>query len=173
MFKMGECIEYWIWLREIRGIGNVTCKSLLEIFKTPEAVYHAKKDALLSVAGIGKKTVETIICSRSLDNARRIVEKMNNAGIKLLTINDPLYPTPVKQIKKSPVLLYFKGTIDRESMGVAIIGARRCSDYGKKVTQEAAEYLAGHHIPVISGMSKGIDGYAHTASIKAGGRGDL
>ena len=49
------------------------------------------------------------------------------------------------------------------------MGARRCTEYGKKVTQEAAAFLAKQDIPVISGMAKGIDGYAHTACLKEGG----
>ena len=54
-------------------------------------------------------------------------------------------------------------------MGVAIIGSRRCSDYGKRLTVEVCEFLAQNHVPIISGMAKGIDGYAHTACLKAGG----
>lgn len=52
---------------------------------------------------------------------------------------------------------------------MAIIGSKRCTEYGKRLTVEAAEFLAQNNIPVISGMAKGIDGYAHTACLKAGG----
>ena len=54
-------------------------------------------------------------------------------------------------------------------MGIAIVGSRRCTDYGKRITVDAAEFLAKNNIPIISGMAKGIDGYAHTACLKAGG----
>jgi len=54
-------------------------------------------------------------------------------------------------------------------MRVGIVGARRCTTYGRQVVKEAAEYLASKGIDVISGMAKGIDGYAHTACLKAGG----
>jgi len=49
------------------------------------------------------------------------------------------------------------------------VGTRRCTNYGKEVVKEAVEYLANEKIPVISGMAKGIDGYAHTACLKVGG----
>lgn len=39
----------------------------------------------------------------------------------------------------------------------------------KKVAVDCAVYLTKHQIPVISGMAKGIDSYAHTACLKAGG----
>lgn len=52
---------------------------------------------------------------------------------------------------------------------MGVVGARRCTNYGKEVVKEAVEYLASEKIPVISGMAKGIDSYAHTACLKAGG----
>ena len=39
----------------------------------------------------------------------------------------------------------------------------------KGSTIEAAKYLVKQKIPVISGLAKGIDGYAHTACLKSGG----
>lgn len=67
-------------------------------------------------------------------------------------------------------MLYYKGQIDSDSIGVAVVGSRRCTDYGKKVALEVGDILAKHNIIVVSGMAKGIDSYAHTACIKAGGK---
>ena len=66
-------------------------------------------------------------------------------------------------------LLYYKGEIRKNIMGVGIVGSRRCTSYGRTIAIEAASYLAKNNITVISGMAKGIDGYAHTACLKAGG----
>lgn len=51
----------------------------------------------------------------------------------------------------------------------AIVGARRCSSYGKEATTQLAHHLSDQNIAIISGMAKGIDSYAHTATIKSGG----
>ena len=75
----------------------------------------------------------------------------------------------MKDIKKSPIILYYRGKLIEDSMGVAIVGSRRCTEYGKRLTVDAGKFLAINNIPVISGMAKGIDGYAHTACLKAGG----
>ena len=48
---------------------------------------------------------------------------------------------------------------------MAIVGSRRCSDYGKNITIELAENLSSKQIPIISRMAKGIDSYAHTISL--------
>jgi len=68
-----------------------------------------------------------------------------------------------------PVILYYRGNIIEDSMGVAIVGSRRCSEYGKRLTVDAGEFLAQNNVPIISGMAKGIDGFAHTACLKADG----
>lgn len=54
--------------------------------------------------------------------------------------------------------------------GVAVVGARRCTEEAKKAAEEIAFYVAKSGLPVISGLAKGVDGYAHTASLKAGGK---
>ena len=48
---------------------------------------------------------------------------------------------------------------------VAIVGSRRCTEYGKSVTVELVEKLSLMKIPIISGMAKGIDGYAHSTAV--------
>ncbi|EEG77479.1 DNA protecting protein DprA [Dethiobacter alkaliphilus AHT 1] len=156
-------------MSEIKGLGSVTCRKLLQVFQTPEEIYRAAKGDLLSVAGIGEKTAEIILGSRSLSPAERILEKMARLEIKLLTIEDVCYPGEAANLADAPPVLYYRGELREDSSGVAVIGARRCTAYGKKVAKEAAEFLAKNEVPVISGMAKGIDGYAHTACINAKG----
>ena len=52
---------------------------------------------------------------------------------------------------------------------VGIVGARRCSQEAKQKTVFLASEYAKTQIAVVSGMAKGIDSYAHTACLNAGG----
>ncbi len=160
---------YWIWLTQIKGVGPKRQRALLEEFNSPKNIYKATLDELLQCNGIGENTAKTIVEERSLEKAKSILDSVNKLNIKLLTLQNPLYPSKAKSIEDMPVLLYYKGNLIENSMGVAIVGSRRCSEYGKKVVDEAATYLAKENIVVISGMAKGIDGYAHTSCIKSGG----
>ncbi|QXE19725.1 DNA-processing protein DprA [Clostridium sp. 001] len=162
---------YLIWLSEIRNIGNIIAKKLLKEFKTPKNIFDADKEELMNIDGIGEKVAEIILNSKNetINKAEAILKKCEKTNIKVLTINDLLYPSEVKNIKDSPILLYYLGTITKDCMGVGIVGSRRCTSYGKKIAKEAAEFLAENNISVISGMAKGIDGYSHTACINAGG----
>lgn len=160
---------YWIWLTQIKGIGPVLQKRLLNHFKNVESIYNADKEDLLSIEGIGPSLVENISGSRCLDKSNSILDQVNKQNIKLLTFDDPLYLNLAKEPNDSPILLYYKGNIREDLKGIAIVGSRRCSEYGKQVTIETAKYLAKNDVPVISGMAKGIDSYAHTACLKEGG----
>ncbi|HEY5556613.1 DNA-processing protein DprA [Acetobacterium sp.] len=162
-------MEYWIWLSQLKGIGPITQKRLLQHFKTPDCIYESSEEELLSIAGIGPILAQSIREARSLDGAFSILEELDNGGIKILIYDDPLYPGITKEMADAPIVLYYKGTLQENSAGVGIVGSRRCTGYGKQIAIEAAQYLAQHDIPVISGLAKGIDGYAHTACLKAGG----
>ena len=160
---------YWIWLTQINGIGPKRQRILLEKFNTPENIYRANLEDLIECDGIGYSTAKKIIESKSLEKAEKILDSVKKLDIKLLTLEDSLYPDKAKIIKEMPILIYYKGNLIKNSMGVAIVGARRCSEYGKMVADDVATYLAKENICVISGMAKGIDGYAHTACIKSDG----
>lgn len=53
---------------------------------------------------------------------------------------------------------------------VGIVGARECTEYGRRVTNEFAKELSKEGICIISGMAVGIDGIAHNAAIEEQGK---
>jgi DNA processing protein len=160
---------YWIWLSTIKGIGPVTQRKLLSVFGTPERIYLADREELIERTSLRISFIDRIMEARSLERAKKILDSLNRHHIRLLNIDNERYPAEVHSLSTMPVLLYYRGNIKENSMGVAVIGSRRCTKYGKQVTLDAATFLAEQGIPVISGMAKGIDGYAHTACLKAGG----
>lgn len=162
-------MEYWIWLTRLKGIGPITQKKLLAYFKTPDQIYGASEDELLTIPGIGSSLAQSICQAHSLDGAFSVMDELAKKKMKVLLYDDPLYPELAKAWLEAPIVLYYLGEIRKNSCGIGIVGSRRCSIYAKQVAIEAAEYLAHQNISLISGLGKGIDGYAHTACLKAGG----
>ncbi len=160
---------YWLWLSLIKGIGPITAKKLLQYYKDAYCIYNATKDELENINILNKKQLQELITSKSLKNAQGIISECKTKEIKVLTYSDELYKEKAKLCSKSPIVLFYRGNILKENFSVGIVGARRCTDYGKKVAAEAAQYLARNSVTVISGMAKGIDSYAHTACLKNGG----
>lgn len=84
---------------------------------------------------------------------------------------DKAYPDCLKQINAAPKAIYVKGGLPDFSLpAVAIIGARECSAYGRKMAEWYGGILAENGVQIISGMAKGIDGIAQRAALHSGGR---
>lgn len=84
--------------------------------------------------------------------------------------DDKKYPSILKQIKKPPKYLYCNGNINLlEGPGIAIIGSRVCTNYGKRIATEFAKKLSEYGITIVSGMAKGIDSFAHNGALKVRG----
>lgn len=142
---------------------------LVDRFGCPRAVYEAPKSKLMTVPGIGHKLADNIREARSLTNARKLLDVICKTNTKILTRQNDLYPECLRTLQNTPLVLYYKGTLKNTEGGVTIIGSRRCTSYAKQVVSEAARFLAVQGIPVIGGLSKGVEGYAHTACLKSGG----
>lgn len=162
-------MEYWIWLSLLPYIGPVTANRILGYFKDPSRVYQAEIPELLKVEGITGRQIQSIAENKSLDRIWRIMDSCEQNDISVLLQNDVRYPNRAKIIEDAPVVLYYKGHFQAMKDPVAIVGARRCTQAAKcKAVTLAQQYTENGHT-IISGMAKGIDSYAHTACLKAGG----
>ena len=101
--------------------------------------------------------------------ARTQWEKIEAEGGRCLGLEDGGYPELLRQIS-SPPLLFALGPDDLAGPTVAIVGPRNTSDYGVQLAGELASGLASRGICVVSGMAYGVDGAAHRAALRAGGR---
>lgn len=87
-----------------------------------------------------------------------------------ISIKDKRYPKQLKKIKNPPEQLYLEGNIELlNTIGIAIIGSRECTEYGEKMAKKFAKDLCIKGFTVISGMAKGIDSFAHIGSMSIKG----
>lgn len=160
---------YWIWLSRIKYVGPVLQKKLVAHFQSPKAVFEAYEDEILQVSGMKKNVQQSIISSRCLKGAETILKQVEKSGVNLLFFHDERYPHFARKCKESPIVLYYRGELKPLETTVGVVGARRCSPYGKKIAEQIGEELAVLDIPVISGFAKGIDSYAQAACTQKGG----
>jgi DNA processing protein len=91
----------------------------------------------------------------------------------VLTIIDDDYPESLKKIYKPPFVLFYYGNVQLLHMGsrsLAMIGSRKASPYGLKMTQQITQALIEEGIIVVSGLARGIDTMAHQATLDAHGK---
>ena len=80
------------------------------------------------------------------------------------------FPVSLEMISDPPRHIYCRGDICLlNTRAVAIVGSRKCTDYGRWVAHTLAEQIAANGITVVSGMAEGIDSSAHEGALKAGG----
>jgi DNA processing protein len=90
---------------------------------------------------------------------------------KIIALGDERYPERLRAIHDPPAVLYCDGmpeTQDRQA--VAIVGSRRATPYGLRVTDALAGELSRLGFTIVSGFARGIDAAAHRAALAAGGR---
>lgn len=161
---------YWIAFSLVKGIGAVRFKGLLNSFGDLETAWNARFMDLLQ-AGLSEKIVENIQRIRKSVDLEGLLYNLESKGIQVLTWEDPAYPRRLKEIDQPPPVLYTRGEILLEDeWAVAIVGTRRMTVYGRQVAEELARFLAQNKITVVSGLAYGVDGIAHEAAMKAGGR---
>ena len=125
---------YYIWISKIKGIGPVLSTHLVSYFGDIIKVYNASKEELMKVDGIGEKTANTIIDNKDLSESEKIFSKCKNLNIQVIIKDSSNYPTQLKRIKNAPIVLYVRGQLKNFDTSVAIVGSRKCSDYGKDIT---------------------------------------
>ena len=84
---------------------------------------------------------------------------------------DAEYPSALLDLPHPPSTIWCVGDLDALNRPVvAIVGTRKATAYGERVTRELAGALARAGACVVSGMALGIDGVAHRAALDAGGK---
>jgi len=168
---MTESALHWLALKRVAGVGAILSKRLIDVFKTPEAVFSASEESLWAIEGISERVAKNILSFNQFDDVKREMEKIEREGVTLLTLTDPSYPFRLSMIDDPPLVLYAKGVgIGSDTYPIAIVGTRNITAYGRSVAQQIGSGLAHAGMTVVSGFARGIDAVAHQAALSAGGR---
>lgn len=101
---------------------------------------------------------------------RAEIDRARRNKVTLVTPADPEYPASLCDLASRPLCLYVAGSPAALSrQGVAIVGTRRASAYGRDVAERFAYALASAGYAVFSGLAAGIDAAAHRGALAAGG----
>ena len=157
--------KYYNAFNFIPQIGPVRFRKLISYFKSMEDAWNAKASEFYE-AGIEQDIVEKILESKKNIFVDQEFEKLEKENIKIITIDESLYPTLLKETHSAPAVLYFKGKIEKDDLAIAIVGPRKVSIYGRQVASQLASELSMSGLAVVSGMALGVDTIAHNECIK-------
>ena len=90
----------------------------------------------------------------------------------VITKESPKYPALLQEIPDAPNQLFYKGKWKEELFEncLAVVGTRRMTSYGKRVTEQVVGEIAAAGVTIVSGFMYGVDATAHKAALLAGGK---
>ncbi len=158
-----------LWLAGRTKHGAWRAEQLLSYFGDAESVYSAEFCDYMEIPEM-KKSVAIALSDKSLEYERNIVSSCKEFGINIIFPEDKGFKKELSYISSPVGVLYTLGTIpDWDSiLGVAIVGTRHFSEYGKVATERIATELASNGATIISGMATGIDSFALRSALKTG-----
>lgn len=168
-------------LLSVHGMGPLTLARLVRQLGSPAAI--------LELAAGPRATPGLIHASRDPDGPGRampanvadaIVEAGRNraailadvAGSKLrvVALGDAEYPSRLTAIEMPPPALFVRGSLAplEAAHVIAVVGTRRPSPLGRRISSRIAAALTRAGATVVSGLAVGIDGAAHAACVTEG-----
>ena len=163
-------IRYWVGFNKVPGIGTARLRALLDYFGDLEVAWHAPSHDLQQ-AGLDRRSLASLLRVRESLDLDAEMERLQRAGVQVMTWDDARYPPNLRQAYNAPPILYLRGGLKtRDEWAVAVVGTRRASVYGKEAARMVCTGLAQAGVTVVSGMALGIDTVAHRACLDAGGR---
>lgn len=156
-----------IHLHRIKGIGRKTIRAFLRFDPTLKKIYEMSiKDLHLHFAIPMKKAQHFYSTLRNDEQKNLLLQDLKK--YKIVTIVDELYPTMLRTIKDAPLVLYTLGDFRllKKEPALAVIGTRKPSSEAKAKVEYMVKPLLREKWTIVSGMAKGIDGFAHQLALE-------
>lgn len=136
-------------LLSIKGIGMQTLKKLIDFYG----------DMTILSKAIEENKVFSQTRVKGTDNIKEIFDTFDDQSYELclkkesvscISYLDENYPKMLKNIDTFPVMLHYKGSINKLNQmppGIAVVGSRKISAYGQQVAYDIGPYLSTYELP--------------------------
>lgn len=157
-------LRFWLALLRVPQIGALAFSNLLTLFPKLENLFSLSSIELTAL-GLNAEITHGILSP----NWQAIDHELKWADSKtrhILTLNHPLYPAQLQNLKGSPPVLFVEGNIQLlTTPQLAIVGSRNPSPRGLEYASSFASQCAEAGLTITSGLALGIDTAAHQGSL--------
>ena len=163
---------YLMALTRLLPYNSQVQHALLDAVGNATTLFEARRDLGSLIPDITPRLVETV--AQMGDHIARAEQELNfaqNNHIAIIPRDDSRYPIRLRECQDAPVVLFYRGNADLNSLHfLSIVGTRKATDYGKRFCQRFLNELSQicPDCIIVSGLAYGIDIAAHRQALANG-----
>lgn len=167
---------YIAGLQSLYNVGATHVRRFIEDFGSPYDAWEAVKKVenlkpYSHISNTDKRAIESSAKDEKLDY---IIHKIDEYKMDVTTFLDKDFPSILNHIYNPPAILFMRGNralLDKRLNRIALVGARRCSLYGRNVARMLGKELGKYSTIIVSGGARGIDTHGHEGLLASLGYG--
>ena len=167
---------YIAGLQSLYNVGATHVRRFIEDFGSPYDAWEAVKkvENLKSYTYISTADKRAIASSAKDEKLDYIIHKIDEYKMDVTTFLDKDFPSILNHIYNPPAILFMRGNralLDKRLNRIALVGARRCSLYGRNVARMLGKELGKYSTIIVSGGARCIDTHGHEGLFASQGYG--
>ena len=167
---------YIAGLQSLYNVGATHVRRFIEDFGSPYDAWQAVKkvENLKPYTHISTADKRAIASSAKDEKLDYIIHKIDEYKMDVTTFLDKDFPSILNHIYNPPAILFMRGNralLDKRLNRIALVGARRCSLYGRNVARMLGKELGKYSTIIVSGGARGIDTHGHEGLLSSQGYG--
>ena len=167
---------YIAGLQSLYNVGATHVRRFIEDFGSPYDAWEAVKkvENLKPYTHISNADKRAIASSAKDEKLDYIIHKIDEYKMDVTTFLDKDFPSILNHIYNPPAILFMRGNralLDKRLNRIALVGARRCSLYGRNVARMLGKELGKYSTIIVSGGARGIDTHGHEGLLTSQGYG--
>ena len=167
---------YIAGLQSLYNVGATHVRRFIEDFGSPYDAWEAVKkvENLKPYSHISNADKRAIASSAKDEKLDYIIHKIDEYKMDVTTFLDKDFPSILNHIYNPPAILFMRGNralLDKRLNRIALVGARRCSLYGRNVARMLGKELGKYSTIIVSGGARGIDTHGHEGLLSSQGYG--
>ena len=167
---------YIAGLQSLYNVGATHVRSFIDDFGGPYEAWQAVKkvENLKPYSHISNTDKRAIASSAKDEKLDYIIHKIDEYKMDVTTFLDKDFPSILNHIYNPPAILFMRGNralLDKRLNRIALVGARRCSLYGRNVARMLGKELGKYSTIIVSGGARGIDTHGHEGLLASLGYG--
>lgn len=167
---------YIAGLQSLYNVGATHVRRFIEDFGSPYDAWEAVKRVenlkpYTHISNTDKRAIASSAKDKKLDY---IIHKIDEYKMDVTTFLDKDFPSILNHIYNPPAILFMRGNralLDKRLNRIALVGARRCSLYGRNVARMLGKELGKYSTIIVSGGARGIDTHGHEGLLSSQGYG--